>query len=98
MFCEFSCLAVSAMLSRGLRTSGYDLPGAESTAVPLIGYRPLSHDNSSLADQLGRDSSDNKLKTAQVSQKSSCCHMSHVMMEYLSQNSLWLFFFPVCLC
>lgn len=68
VFCEFSCPAVSTMLSRGLRTSGYDLPGAESTAVPLTGYRPLSHDSSSLADQLGRDSSNNKLKPAQVSQ------------------------------
>lgn len=68
VFCEFSCPAVSTMLSRGPRTSGYDLPGAESTAVPLTGYRPLSHDSSSLADQLGRDSSNNKLKPAQVSQ------------------------------
>lgn len=55
------------MLSRGLRTSGFDLPGAESTTVPLIGYRPLSLDDSSLADQLGRDRSNNKLRTAQVS-------------------------------
>ncbi|XP_056900155.1 ral guanine nucleotide dissociation stimulator-like 2 isoform X2 [Takifugu flavidus] len=53
------------MLSRGARTGGYDLPGAESTAVPLIGYRPLSHDSSSPGDPLGRDSSNNKVKTAQ---------------------------------
>lgn len=67
------------MLSRGLRPSGYDLPGAESTAVPLIGYRPLSHDDSSLADPFGRDRSNNKLRTAQVSHH--VVTMSHAMME-----------------
>lgn len=56
------------MLSRGVRAGGYDLPGAESTAVPLIGYRPLSHDSSSLSDQPGRDGT-NKVKPAQVSQR-----------------------------
>lgn len=66
VFCVFSCVSVGTMLSRGARTGGYDLPGAESTAVPLIGYRPLSHDSSSLGDPLGRDSSSNKVKTAQV--------------------------------
>lgn len=66
VFCVFSGVAVGTMLSRGARTGGYDLPGAESTAVPLIGYRPLSHDSSSPGDPLGRDSSNNKVKTAQV--------------------------------
>lgn len=32
------------MLHRNLRTGGYDLPGVESSDVPLIGYRPLSPD------------------------------------------------------
>lgn len=32
------------MLPRSMRTGGYDLPGAESSAVPLIGYRPLQPD------------------------------------------------------
>lgn len=54
------------MLSRGARPGGYDLPGAESTAVPLIGYRPLSHDSSSPSHPLERDSGNNKMKTAQV--------------------------------
>ncbi|TNN02157.1 hypothetical protein fugu_009644 [Takifugu bimaculatus] len=58
--------SIGTMLSRGARTGGYDLPGAESTAVPLIGYRPLSHDSSSPGDPLGRDSSNNKVKTAQA--------------------------------
>lgn len=66
MFCVFSIVTVGTMLSRGARTGGYDLPGAESTAVPLIGYRPLSHDSSSPGDPLGRDSSNNKVKTTQV--------------------------------
>lgn len=66
LLCVFSCVAVGAMLSRGTRTGCYDLPGAESTAVPLTGYRPLSCDNSSLTDQLGRESGNNKLKPAQV--------------------------------
>lgn len=87
MFCEFSFLTVSAMLSRALRTSGYDLPGAESPAVPLIGYRPLSHDSCSL---LGGDSSNNKLQTAQVSYHVVTWLM---MMEYLSQNFLGFFLF-----
>lgn len=29
------------MLPRSMRTGGYDLPGVESSAVPLIGYRSL---------------------------------------------------------
>lgn len=64
VFFFFSGPAVGAMLSRGLRAGAYDLPGAESAAVPLIGYRPLSRDHGSLADQVERDSSDSK--TAQV--------------------------------
>lgn len=32
------------MLHRNLRTGGYDLPGVESSDIPLIGYRPLSPD------------------------------------------------------
>ncbi|XP_069571165.1 ral guanine nucleotide dissociation stimulator-like 2 isoform X1 [Brachyistius frenatus] len=42
------------MIPRNLRTGGYDLPGVESSDVPLIGYRPLSPDRGTLSNQSGR--------------------------------------------
>ncbi|KAM4568630.1 ral guanine nucleotide dissociation stimulator-like 2 isoform 1-T1 [Fundulus diaphanus] len=41
------------MLHRNLRTGGYDLPGVESSDVPLIGYRPLSPDGGTPSSQAG---------------------------------------------
>ncbi|XP_008429005.1 ral guanine nucleotide dissociation stimulator-like 2 [Poecilia reticulata] len=42
------------MLHRNLRTGGYNLPGVESSEVPLIGYRPLSPDGGTPSSQPGR--------------------------------------------
>ncbi|XP_022055293.1 ral guanine nucleotide dissociation stimulator-like 2 [Acanthochromis polyacanthus] len=42
------------MLPRNLRTGGYDLPGVESSEVPLIGYRPLPPDSGTQSNQSGR--------------------------------------------
>ncbi|XP_054903213.1 ral guanine nucleotide dissociation stimulator-like 2 isoform X1 [Poeciliopsis prolifica] len=42
------------MLHRNLRTGGYNLPGVESSEVPLIGYRPLSPDGGTPSSQSGR--------------------------------------------
>ncbi|KAM4736106.1 ral guanine nucleotide dissociation stimulator-like 2 isoform 1-T1 [Anableps anableps] len=42
------------MLHRNLRTGGCNLPGVESSDVPLIGYRPLSPDGGTPSSQSGR--------------------------------------------
>ncbi|XP_032413898.1 ral guanine nucleotide dissociation stimulator-like 2 isoform X1 [Xiphophorus hellerii] len=42
------------MLHRNLRIGGYNLPGVESSEVPLIGYRPLSPDGGTPSSQSGR--------------------------------------------
>ncbi|XP_068426875.1 ral guanine nucleotide dissociation stimulator-like 2 isoform X2 [Clinocottus analis] len=53
------------MLPRNMhmRAGGYDLPGVESSAVPLIGYRPLQPDTPS--DQSRRGSGGGELETSQ---------------------------------
>ncbi|XP_034553736.1 ral guanine nucleotide dissociation stimulator-like 2 [Notolabrus celidotus] len=52
------------MLPRNMRTGGYNLPGVESSEVPLIGYRPLSPDSG--INQSGRRSSRDELDTSQA--------------------------------
>ncbi|XP_060905881.1 ral guanine nucleotide dissociation stimulator-like 2 isoform X1 [Labrus mixtus] len=52
------------MLPRNMRTGGCDLPGVESSEVPLIGYRPLSPDSNT--NQYGRGSSRDELDTSQA--------------------------------
>ncbi|XP_043973044.1 ral guanine nucleotide dissociation stimulator-like 2 [Gambusia affinis] len=42
------------MLHRNLRIGGYNVPGVESSEVPLIGYRPLSPDGGTPSSQSGR--------------------------------------------
>ncbi|KAM6909610.1 ral guanine nucleotide dissociation stimulator-like 2 isoform 1-T1 [Xenentodon cancila] len=54
------------MLPRNLRTSGYDLPGVESSDVPLLGYRPLSPDGGTPSNQSGRKGGSSDLETSQV--------------------------------
>ncbi|XP_042279202.1 ral guanine nucleotide dissociation stimulator-like 2 isoform X1 [Thunnus albacares] len=54
------------MLPRNMRTGGCDLPGVESSNVPLIGYRPLSPDSGTPSHQSGRRSSSGELETSQV--------------------------------
>nr|XP_015805243.2 ral guanine nucleotide dissociation stimulator-like 2 isoform X1 [Nothobranchius furzeri] len=46
------------MLHRHLRTGGFDLPGVDSTDVPLIGYRPLSPDRGAPSSQSDRSEED----------------------------------------
>lgn len=58
-------LAAGTMLPRNMRTGGYDLPGVESTDVPLIGYRPLQPD--SPGNQSRRGSGVDEWETSQVS-------------------------------
>ena len=55
------------MLPRSMRTGAFDLPGVESTDVPLIGYRPLSPDNGTPGNQSGRGNANNDLDSSQVS-------------------------------
>ncbi|CAJ1062992.1 ral guanine nucleotide dissociation stimulator-like 2 isoform X1 [Xyrichtys novacula] len=52
------------MLPRNMRTGGYDLPGVESSEVPLIGYRPLSPDSG--VNQSGRRGSRDEVETSQA--------------------------------
>ncbi|XP_054477314.1 ral guanine nucleotide dissociation stimulator-like 2 [Anoplopoma fimbria] len=52
------------MLPRNMRTGGYDLPGVESSEVPLIGYRPLQPDTPS--NQSRRGSAGDELETSQA--------------------------------
>ncbi|KAK9514267.1 hypothetical protein VZT92_027746 [Zoarces viviparus] len=54
------------MLPRSMhtRTGGYDLPGVESSDVPLIGYRPLQPDTPS--SQSRRGSAGDELETSQA--------------------------------
>lgn len=58
-------MAADTMLPRNMRTGGYDLPGVESSEVPLIGYRALSPDSDT--NQSGRRNSRDELDTSQVS-------------------------------
>ncbi|GAA6217276.1 ral guanine nucleotide dissociation stimulator-like 2 isoform X1 [Lates japonicus] len=54
------------MLPRNMRTGGCDLPGVESSNVPLIGYRPLPPDSGTLSHQSGRGSGSDELETSQA--------------------------------
>ncbi|XP_044063710.1 ral guanine nucleotide dissociation stimulator-like 2 isoform X1 [Siniperca chuatsi] len=54
------------MLPRNLRTGGYDLPGVESSDVPLIGYRPLPPDSGTPSNQSGRGSGSDELEPSQA--------------------------------
>ncbi|KAK5922069.1 hypothetical protein CgunFtcFv8_019369 [Champsocephalus gunnari] len=54
------------MLPRNLRTGGYDLPGVESSDVPLIGYRPLLSDSGTPSNQSRRGSGIDELETSQA--------------------------------
>ncbi|KAF0031768.1 hypothetical protein F2P81_016323 [Scophthalmus maximus] len=54
------------MLPRNLRTGGYDLPGVESSDVPLIGYRPLPPDCGTPGRQSGRGGGSDELETSQA--------------------------------
>lgn len=53
------------MLPRSMRTGGYDLPGVESSAAPLIGYRPLMPDSGTPSSRPG--SLSNESETSHVS-------------------------------
>lgn len=63
----FPSAAAGTMLPRSMRTGGCDLPGVESSAVPLIGYRPLTPDGNTPSNQSQRGSSSDELETSQVS-------------------------------
>ncbi|XP_031135249.1 ral guanine nucleotide dissociation stimulator-like 2 isoform X1 [Sander lucioperca] len=54
------------MLPRNMRTGGYDLPGVESSKVPLIGYRPLPPDSGTPSNQSRRGSGSDELETSQA--------------------------------
>ncbi|XP_032373993.1 ral guanine nucleotide dissociation stimulator-like 2 isoform X1 [Etheostoma spectabile] len=54
------------MLPRNMRTGGYDLPGVESSNVPLIGYRPLLPDSGTPRNQSRRGSGSDELETSQA--------------------------------
>lgn len=60
-------VAAGTMLPRNMRTGGYDLPGVESSDVPLIGYRSLAPDSVPASNQSGRGNSSDDLETSQVS-------------------------------
>ncbi|XP_024114126.1 ral guanine nucleotide dissociation stimulator-like 2 isoform X3 [Oryzias melastigma] len=53
------------MIPRNMRTGGYQLPGVESSEVPLIGYRPLSPDRGPLSSHAGRRGTSDDLETSQ---------------------------------
>lgn len=63
---SFLSAAASTMLPRSMR-AGYDLPGVEVSAVPLIGYRSLQPDSGTPGDQSRRGSGCDELETSQVS-------------------------------
>lgn len=63
----FLSAAAGTMLPRNMRTGGYDLPGVESSDVPLIGYRPLPPDSGTPSNQSGRGGGSDELDTSQVS-------------------------------
>ncbi|XP_037532008.1 ral guanine nucleotide dissociation stimulator-like 2 [Nematolebias whitei] len=54
------------MLHRNLRTGGYDLPGVESSDIPLIGYRPLSPDRGAPISQSGGRGAGDDVDTSQA--------------------------------
>ncbi|XP_035527928.1 ral guanine nucleotide dissociation stimulator-like 2 [Morone saxatilis] len=54
------------MLPRNMRTGGCDLPGVESSDVPLIGYRPLPPDSGTPSNQSRRGSGSDELDTSQA--------------------------------
>ncbi|XP_041797536.1 ral guanine nucleotide dissociation stimulator-like 2 isoform X2 [Chelmon rostratus] len=54
------------MLPRNMRTGGSDLPGVESSEVPLIGYRPLPPDSGTPSSQSGRGRGSDELDTSQA--------------------------------
>ncbi|KAG7216499.1 hypothetical protein INR49_001985, partial [Caranx melampygus] len=58
--------SAGTMLPRNLRTGGYDLPGVESSDVPLIGYRPLPPDGGTPSHQLQRESGGDESETSQA--------------------------------
>lgn len=67
------------MLPRNLRTGGYDLPGVESSDVPLIGYRPLPPDGGTPSHQLQRESGDDESETSQVSVFFPLASVKHIL-------------------
>lgn len=66
----FLSVAAGTMLHRNLRIGGYNLPGVESSEVPLIGYRPLLPDGGTPSSQSGRSEN---LENSQVSLFFSTC-------------------------
>ncbi|XP_062421535.1 LOW QUALITY PROTEIN: ral guanine nucleotide dissociation stimulator-like 2 [Pungitius pungitius] len=54
------------MLPRNMRTGGCDLPGVESTDVPLIGYRPLQPDSEGNRSQSRRGSGVDEWEASQA--------------------------------
>ncbi|KAM7382997.1 hypothetical protein PAMP_002686 [Pampus punctatissimus] len=58
--------AAGIMLPRNMRTGGYDLPGVESSDVPLIGYRPLPPDSGTPSNQSRKGRGSDELETSQV--------------------------------
>ncbi|XP_070823561.1 ral guanine nucleotide dissociation stimulator-like 2 isoform X1 [Chaetodon trifascialis] len=54
------------MLPRNMRTGAYDLPGVESSEVPLIGYRPLPPDSGTPSNQSGRGRGSDEVETSQA--------------------------------
>ncbi|XP_051263683.1 ral guanine nucleotide dissociation stimulator-like 2 isoform X1 [Dicentrarchus labrax] len=54
------------MLPRNMRTGGCDLPGVESSDVPLIGYRPLLPDSIIPSNQSRRGSGSDELDSSQA--------------------------------
>lgn len=67
VFLFFSvCGSRRTMLPRSMRTGGYGLPGAESSAVPLIGYRPLQPDGGTPSSRPGRLSDESETSHVSV--------------------------------
>ncbi|KAF1388362.1 hypothetical protein PFLUV_G00089400 [Perca fluviatilis] len=64
--CECHLAITGTMLPRNMRTGGYDLPGVESSNVPLIGYRPLPPDSGTPGNQSRRGSGSDELETSQA--------------------------------
>lgn len=82
--------AAGTMLPRNLRTGGYDLPGVESSDVPLIGYRPLPPDGGHQSHQLQRESGGDELETSQVSAFFPLASVSHVLpVELPVVSAVW---------
>ncbi|XP_034030165.1 ral guanine nucleotide dissociation stimulator-like 2 [Thalassophryne amazonica] len=59
-------VAACTMIHRNMRAGGYDLPGVESSDIPLIGYRPLTPDSVTLSNQSERSSGSDELNSSQA--------------------------------